>query len=291
MHRVAGAEGRDALIRTVDALNSGKPGFKFIPSPTFHVLHGGIEAVGDVLDGLMDEGVDIADVACITPYVANIDALNTAVRYRWFPETLEDGDDAPVWYVGARVMQTENNPKTGLMNGMEGLIVDVNEVDEELTVEFEMFLNEPDAVRRDDGRLFKCFTYRIGTHPNKVEPDGVTLEWAKGKSIEEQTKEKKQRDEQDAAPDLYTSELAISFGATIHKQQGSEYPIIVFYCPASAANGHFLTRELVNVAITRAKKRVFVVGDIQAIEAAVARPVPRRQAFLAERLIEMRGAK
>jgi exodeoxyribonuclease V alpha subunit len=68
---------------------------------------------------------------------------------------------------------------------------------------------------------------------------------------------------------------------TIHKSQGSEYPVAVVSLPA--APSPILTRELLYTAVTRARERLVVVADEGALRAAVARPLARASG-LRERL-------
>ena len=55
-------------------------------------------------------------------------------------------------------------------------------------------------------------------------------------------------------------ELDHSYAITVHKSQGSEYPIVII--PVSASCPYMLlTRNLIYTAITRAEKMVLIVGD------------------------------
>jgi len=71
------------------------------------------------------------------------------------------------------------------------------------------------------------------------------------------------------------------FALSIHKSQGSEYEHVLIVLPD--ASSPLLSRELLYTAITRAKKRVTVVGDEAALAAAIQRPL-RRTSGLGERL-------
>lgn len=71
---------------------------------------------------------------------------------------------------------------------------------------------------------------------------------------------------------------------TIHKSQGSEYGHVVVSLPSSGSP--LLTRELIYTAVTRASRRVTIVGDPQVLRAALRRP-SERASGLAGRL---RGA-
>jgi exodeoxyribonuclease V alpha subunit len=68
---------------------------------------------------------------------------------------------------------------------------------------------------------------------------------------------------------------------TIHKSQGSEFEHAVVVLADSGSP--ILTRELLYTGVTRARSRLTVVGDEEAVRAAVGRPVDRASG-LAERL-------
>jgi exodeoxyribonuclease V alpha subunit len=62
-------------------------------------------------------------------------------------------------------------------------------------------------------------------------------------------------------------ELALAYAISIHKSQGSEYPVVII----PLLKGHFmmLQRNLLYTAITRGKKKVFIVGETAAYAMAV----------------------
>ncbi len=59
-------------------------------------------------------------------------------------------------------------------------------------------------------------------------------------------------------------ELDHSFCTTIHKSQGSEFPVVVI--PITWAPPMLLSRNLIYTAVTRAKKLVVLVGDVKYLE-------------------------
>lgn len=82
------------------------------------------------------------------------------------------------------------------------------------------------------------------------------------------------------------STLSLCYALTIHKSQGSEYEAVVIPC----VKGHFkmLAKNLLYTAVTRARKRVFLVGQRQAIWIALRNAkVEERNSYLSSRL----GAK
>ena len=63
------------------------------------------------------------------------------------------------------------------------------------------------------------------------------------------------------------NELVLAYATTIHKSQGSEYPIVVM--PWDLSNDIMLQRNLLYTAVTRAKKIMVVVGSKEAIKLGV----------------------
>ena len=81
-------------------------------------------------------------------------------------------------------------------------------------------------------------------------------------------------------------DVAIVHALTIHKSQGSEYGHAVVVLPDRPSR--ILTRELLYTGITRATRRVTLVGSREVIEAAIRTPI-RRATGLAERITPARG--
>lgn len=80
-------------------------------------------------------------------------------------------------------------------------------------------------------------------------------------------------------------ELQLAYAMSVHKSQGSEYPCVILLMVRS----HYimLQRNLLYTAVTRAKKKVMIVGSRQAVLTAVANDrTKRRYSLLAERLQE-----
>ena len=61
--------------------------------------------------------------------------------------------------------------------------------------------------------------------------------------------------------------LALAFSITIHKSQGSEYPVVII--PLLKAHFMMLQRNLLYTAVTRGRKKVFIVGERAAYAMAV----------------------
>ena len=78
-------------------------------------------------------------------------------------------------------------------------------------------------------------------------------------------------------------EVKLSYAMTIHKSQGSEYPIVVI--PITEANRIMMQRNLIYTAITRARKICVLIGSKRMMRLAISRaPIDRRKTTLKERL-------
>jgi exodeoxyribonuclease V alpha subunit len=76
--------------------------------------------------------------------------------------------------------------------------------------------------------------------------------------------------------------LQLAYATTIHKSQGSEYPVVVL--PLTMQAYTMLGRELIYTAVTRARKLLVLVGPKKALAIAVKRRQPRRWSLLRDRL-------
>ena len=78
-------------------------------------------------------------------------------------------------------------------------------------------------------------------------------------------------------------ELSLAYATTIHKAQGSEYPVVVI--PVMMNHFVMLQRNLIYTGITRAKKVCVLIGQLKALSYAVRNlTVQKRNTRLKERL-------
>ncbi len=78
-------------------------------------------------------------------------------------------------------------------------------------------------------------------------------------------------------------ELTLAYAMSVHKSQGSEYPVVVM--PLTSGHHIMLQRNLLYTAVTRAKERVILLGTQAALNTAVMSDRTRRRySLLAERL-------
>jgi exodeoxyribonuclease V alpha subunit len=64
-------------------------------------------------------------------------------------------------------------------------------------------------------------------------------------------------------------EISLAYATSIHKSQGSEYPVVVI--PLAMQHYMLLERNLLYTAVTRGKKLVVVIGQMKALATAVKR--------------------
>ena len=80
------------------------------------------------------------------------------------------------------------------------------------------------------------------------------------------------------------NELILAYACTIHKSQGSEYPVVII--PVSTQHYIMLQRNLLYTAVTRAENMVFLVGTPKAIYMAIKNDrVSKRNTKLIERIV------
>lgn len=78
-------------------------------------------------------------------------------------------------------------------------------------------------------------------------------------------------------------DLTLAYATTVHKAMGSEYDCVII--PVLRANMRLLNRNLIYTAITRAKKKVFLVGQKDMLFAAILRhKADQRNTLLGERI-------
>jgi exodeoxyribonuclease V alpha subunit len=83
-------------------------------------------------------------------------------------------------------------------------------------------------------------------------------------------------------------ELVLAYGVSIHKSQGSEYPVVVI--PIMTQHYVMLQRNLLYTGITRGKKLVILVGTKKAIAMSVKNnKTTKRNSYLHVRLCHSYG--
>ena len=80
-------------------------------------------------------------------------------------------------------------------------------------------------------------------------------------------------------------EVELSYATTVHKSQGSEYPIVIL--PWLKGFYTMLKRPILYTAVTRAKEKLIIIGERPAIYQAIrADNRGKRNTLLAKRIVE-----
>ncbi len=73
-----------------------------------------------------------------------------------------------------------------------------------------------------------------------------------------------------------TQLLTVSYAVSVHKSQGSEWDFVIFYLPVRMGSSGFLNANLIYTAITRAKRMIWCIGDIDKLNEMAIRPLSYR---------------
>ena len=138
----------------------------------------------------------------------------------------------------------------------------------EITVNGQIFRLGDKVMQTKNNYQKKVFNGDIG-FINDIEDKTLTVRFADGITAEYEKGE--------------TAELSLAYAMSVHKSQGGEYSLVIM--PLVRAHSVMLQRNLLYTAVTRAKQKVIIIGEKNAIASAVANDrTKRRFTLFAERL-------
>ena len=79
--------------------------------------------------------------------------------------------------------------------------------------------------------------------------------------------------------------IRLAYAMSIHKSQGSEFPVVIL--PITSASKRMLERNLIYTAITRAKSKLILLGELQAFDYATKHIGTARKTYLIERFSDL----
>lgn len=102
------------------------PAFDFTVTSNFKILVGNLDTVKSLIEILKNKGIPGEKTVVISPFNRDLDALNECCSklYNGVNRSVTDARNK-TWRIGDRVMHTQNNYNYNLMNGNEGIIVDL----------------------------------------------------------------------------------------------------------------------------------------------------------------------
>lgn len=209
------AEGSD-IIKTAHFINSGKtPRISKDPNDVYAYNVTGKEAEEqlDLIVELFKNALtrySVMDIQILSPqHTGKIGTDNLNLKIRDIvnktgePVATSIGD----FRVGDKVMQTKNNYKLGVFNGDIGMIIEYDDENKTITVNY-----------GDTNVIYD---------------------------------------------DISADDLVLAYACTIHKSQGSEYPVVIL--PVSTQHFFMLERNLLYTGVTRAKDYLFMSVDYKAM--------------------------
>ena len=263
-------ENADALV---DPNRSLARPLKLVDGDGFYQLEGDTDVIERIIEALHKQNIDTNRFAIICPYKDPLRNLNEIVQRIYFnpPNNMPPPSELSrhyrdnkghLWCVGDRVMMLGNNYGINIMNGDEGKLI---------SIECKGII-----VRFKDG-VDHLFLYEPEQKNNKHKSD-----------------ENKEEDHW-AGDELTVNQITQSFAATIHKMQGSEYELIILYVPrrsnSKEIKSNFININLLYTGITRTRRTIWIVGDMDTVELATTKTVPKRMDNLCKRLIDMKDDK
>ena len=79
--------------------------------------------------------------------------------------------------------------------------------------------------------------------------------------------------------------IRLAYAMSIHKSQGSEFPVV--FLPITSASKRMLERNLIYTAITRAKSKLILLGELQAFDYATKHIGTARKTYLIEHFSDL----
>jgi len=228
---------------------------KFEPTSNFVLMPGNIDQISALAKAFKQQGINPYEITVITPYNKDLEDINKAFQELYKKDTSESAFDSrgKTWYIGDRVMMTKNDYEINVMNGEEGEVIEV-EAD---TIK----------VKFGEGREYKF----------PLEPDPKNNKYGYSK----------EKEGDDAEVDERTVKLLThSYAVSIHKGQGSEWNYVIIYLPYRKSQPGFINKNLIYTALTRAKRALFFIGNVEELEASTIRRLPFRSEKLTNRLLE-----
>lgn len=176
----------------------------------------------------------------LSPYNKILKENNEEISKLFLPRAQQMKDLNGTWRLGDRVVNTKNryDLERPIMNGQEGKICAMT--DDGVFVKFD----------DDTDKSFTQFFEFKNEKTNKKENDK-----SKNKIKVDESDNQNPKDEKDIPT---TDQLEQSYVMTIHKSQGSEWENVILFIPYPSLHD-FISKNLLYTAITRAKKKLWII--------------------------------
>jgi len=234
----------DCITRNATFIRNYRSGpVELIEGDNFMIIDGRKEKVISLAKNLHARGISHSEFAVLCPVKAEISSLNTEMQKIFCgkkPFVIDKYHNR--WHLGDKVVMIKNSYSIGIFNGEQGIICKIEE----------------DRIKVDFGNSGKHYFY-----------------------LEQLTEENKSKflfEEEDDYENCDNSVkvLQLAYAITVHRSQGSEYPYVCFYLPDTIKSSSFINRRLIYTAITRPKKKIWVIGSKKLLYEGIKRNFPYR---------------
>ncbi len=252
-----------ALLKETSARDEIIDEIKFEHYDNFYINQSNnIDSLINIVNELITAGVDVDDILIICPYKKDIPTINKRIQ-----NIIDKGaryvmDTRGIkWMIGDRVIMMENNYDADVMNGDEGIIIDiVNNDIPSILIKFKSGKEQDYLV-----------TYK-SLDDEDIDPSLVDSILEGENYI---TKRK-----------VCTVEsLSHGYAMSIHRAQGSEREFVMEWCPKTKET-NFLNWSLSYTGKTRARSAMWIIGDIPTIMNGCMRSPGKRYDALTIRILQ-----
>jgi hypothetical protein len=207
---------------------------KFIENEHFRLIEGGMDKAIDLYQELLNKKVKPQDIMIITSHKALVHELNEICQKlaNKSSECVVEGGGR-ILKLNDKVMMKKNNYSVGQMNGDMGVITEIGE-------------------KKSGGK--------------KMDKT-ITVKFKSGSLVEFYVANQKEID----APSIHrfrkvnTSLLNLAYAVTVHKSQGNQAKIVLFYIQPRINDGKILNQCLIYTALTRAQEKIYCIGNMNTL--------------------------
>ena len=218
----------------------------------------------NVVKQLVIAGVDIDDIMVICPYKKDIPVINKMIQNIIDKGAKNIIDDKGIkWMIGDRVLMMNNNYDADVMNGDEGIIIDILE-------------------KQDDVSSI-LIKFKSGKEQDFI----VTYKSLDDEEIDESLADSMLEGENYITKRKVCTVESLSHGyaMSIHRAQGSEREFVIEWCPKTKST-KFLNWALSYTGKTRARSAMWEIGDIETIMNGCMTSPGKRYDGLAVKILE-----
>lgn len=222
--------------------------YEFKEGEGLYLMEPGIDTVKSIVKGLWKSGINSKDLTILCPVNKFLPVLSGIFQKYFLRKQDRYEFKDRIYIFGDRMMQNKN-----------------------------FYSEDLELMNGEEGYIVN------------IEQDFIEISYGKDKKVSYNWEAKKidiDVDEDDQEIDKLGIDSVInSFAKTIHKSQGSEYEDVIIYIPIRIYQ--FINVNMLYTAITRAKKRVWIVGEKNTIDLITTRRLPLRHETLGQKLISI----